>query len=92
MRPLRVFALFVGLSALVLGSGCKGNCRQLAEKLCDCSLTPLDQQNCLAQVGIDDTNYAPNDEDDQRCGPYLKTCNCHLIDTPEGKKACGLAR
>jgi hypothetical protein len=92
MRRLRLSIFVVLAAAVSLAAGCKGNCRQLSEKQCECSLTPLIQQNCLTVAGQNEGLYSPTADDEKKCGALLKSCQCQLIGTPEGKKACGLAR
>lgn len=92
MRRLRPWIFLTVAAGVSIASGCKGNCRQLAEKQCECSLTPLLQQNCLTVAGKSESSYPPTPADEKRCGALLKTCQCQLSGTPEGKKACGLSR
>lgn len=81
--------LFFGATTFV---GCKSNCRQLSEKLCECATNTVDRDACLRQASNGEARYPPEAADEVVCESLLKTCDCHLIDTPEGKKACGLAR
>jgi len=85
--------LFVGAAVLpLLLLGCKGSCRQLSEKLCDCQVTTAAKTACLQRVASEETRIGPKAEDNAVCQQFLQSCDCHLIDTYEGKKACGLAR
>lgn len=86
-RALVLFALF-GLAL----TGCKGNCRKLSEKLCECEINSVAKDACLQRVSSEDSRIGPTPEDDATCGALLDSCDCHLIGTAEGKKACGLAR
>ena len=39
------------------------------------------------------SNAGQLDEGDEAvCADLLDSCDCNLIDTPDGKKACGLSR
>jgi hypothetical protein len=91
MRQLSLLALLFGLG-LGLLSGCAGDCRRLSEKLCDCSLGTLEKQACKQRVAQEDSRISPTAEDEARCRELLPICDCHTISTPEGKRACGLAR
>jgi hypothetical protein len=91
MRLSRLPALLAFVAALIL-TGCKGDCRQLTEKLCECSQTTLEREACLRRASAEDARVAPTAEDEQVCGQLLPGCDCRIIDTPEGKKACGLSR
>ena len=89
------FGLIAALSLLALS--CKSECRQLAESLCNCSLNSTDQANCLQAAGTAEGANPPSDADNARCMELLPQpdgggCDCRLIDTPEGKIRCGLAR
>jgi hypothetical protein len=92
---LRLVLIFAAL-ALAL-TACKSQCRQLAEVLCNCSLNTVDQQNCLTAAGTAEGANPPSDHDNAVCQSLLPQpdgggCDCRLIDTPEGKIRCGLAR
>jgi hypothetical protein len=76
----------------LLALGCKGSCRQLSEKLCDCQVTASAKTSCLQRVASEDSRIAPRPEQEAVCADLLPGCDCHQIDTPEGKVACGLAR
>ena len=93
VRPMvrRFVLLGVALVAL-LAPGCKGSCRQLSEKLCDCQVTSTARTACLQRVASEDARIGPKSEDEAVCAGLLAGCDCHQIDTPEGKRACGLAR
>jgi hypothetical protein len=78
--------------APLLALGCKGSCRQLSERLCDCQITATAKTACLQRVASEDQRVAPNPEQEATCASLLQSCDCHQIDTPEGKVACGLAR
>jgi hypothetical protein len=85
--------VFVGAAALsLLSLGCKGSCRQLSEKLCDCQVTTSAKTACLARVASEETRIGPTAAQEATCSQLLQSCDCHQIDTPEGKRACGLAR
>ncbi len=84
--------LALACSLLVLSLGCKGKCRQLSEKLCECSPNTLQKDACVQRAQGEEGRLAPTEEDEAICAQLLETCDCRLVDTPEGKRACGLAR
>jgi hypothetical protein len=84
--------VFVAAASSLLALGCKGNCRQLSEKLCDCQVTTVNKTACLQRVASEDDRIGPKAADEATCAKLLDSCDCHQIDTPEGKRACGLAR
>jgi hypothetical protein len=81
-----------GIAALIALAGCKGNCRKLSEKLCDCALNSIARDSCLQRASQEDGRVAPTAADDALCSKLLPACDCHTISTAEGKRACGLAR
>lgn len=90
-RPMR-HAVASLAALLLLASGCKGQCRQLSEKLCDCSANTTTRTSCLQNAATREGSYPPTAEDEAACQALLDTCDCRLIDTPQGKVNCGLAR
>lgn len=89
MRHL-LFAIACG--ALVSLTGCKSQCRQLSEKLCDCTLNSAEKSTCMQRASSSETNNPPSAEDEATCKQLIADCDCRLIDTPQGKVRCGLAR
>src|SRR5262244_3172528 len=92
MNRLRQCIVFVVLSSGILLAGCKGNCRKLSEKLCDCSANNTAKDQCLQRAAQEDGRVGPTPADDALCGQLLQVCDCHIIDTVQGKVNCGLAR
>ena len=88
MRRLFLPPLF----ALVLLSGCKDNCRQLAEQLCQCAANTNDRNTCLNGVAQRAANTNVTSADNSLCGSLVNGCDCHTVGTVQGKYACGLAR
>lgn len=88
MRALSFFAV----AALLCLSGCKGSCRQLSEKLCECSANSTEKTACLQRAANEESRIAVQPADEARCEELLDGCDCRLVDTPEGKQRCGLAR
>ena len=83
---------WVLLLALLGLSGCKGECRKLSEQLCDCAQSNLEQQACLTRASLEDGRIGPLPSDEAVCARLRPGCDCHLVNTPQGKRACGLAR
>ena len=86
--------LFLGAALLpiLLLPGCKGSCRQLSEKLCECQTTSVARTACLQRVASEEARIGPKAADEALCSSLLNGCDCHQIGTAEGKRACGLAR
>lgn len=78
--------------ASVAATGCKSSCRQLSEKLCDCARNTLDRDACLRRASAEEGRIPMTAADQATCANLLPHCDCNLIDTPDGKRRCGLAR
>jgi hypothetical protein len=97
---MRRSAAIAVLSLALLGlTGCKTACRELSEKLCDCSITSLEREVCIRRASNDEALVEPTAEDEATCEAKLETCDCKAIQnasTPDeqlaAKQACGLAR
>ncbi len=79
-------------AVLLFGSACKGQCQQLAEKLCSCAGNTVDLNNCKTAVANEKGIVTITNQDELTCAKLLPGCDCHTINTTEGKQACGLAR
>ena len=80
------------LSVLVFGPACKGDCRKLAEKLCDCAANTTEKNQCLTNAATEQGRVGTTPADETVCAQLYDGCDCHTINTPAGKVACGLAR
>ena len=89
--PLMRLALVLATLCLAL-TGCKGACRQLSEKLCDCALNSTEKSACIARAGNSEGANPSNEVAETYCRAHLQSCDCRLIDTTQGKLRCGLAR
>jgi hypothetical protein len=89
--------LVIAISLLVI-AGCKSNCRQLSERLCECSINSVEKDACLRTASAAEGSNPPSTDDEKTCMALLKPddggvgCDCRLIDTKAGKVRCGLAR
>ena len=77
---------------LLATAGCKGKCRQLSEKLCDCTVNTVDKDSCLRTASSNESTRQVSADAEKTCASLLDKCDCRLIDTPQGKINCGLAR
>ncbi|MCL2012248.1 MAG: hypothetical protein FWG75_05610 [Cystobacterineae bacterium] len=94
-QPVRMrclWLLFFALAFSVLFSGCKGSCRKLSEKLCECESYKPARDYCRQRAADRESLYSPTGEENARCKLLLESCDCNVVDTAEGKIACGLAR
>ena len=88
----RLAFIFLGAAALATASGCKNSCRLLSEKLCLCATTTAERDACNQNVANEDGRIQPDAPSQATCQALYANCDCHLISTPQGKVACGLAR
>jgi hypothetical protein len=86
-------AVFVCLlSFSVLTAGCKTSCRQLSEKVCDCTSSQTERSSCLQAASTKEmAGVTLTPEDEARCEGLLPQCDCRLLDTAMGKVKCGYA-
>lgn len=89
--PMRHAVFFTLFSLSLTLAGCKTHCRQLAEKMCACTVTTDAKNACLQSASTKEASFPPTDEDEARCEALAEGCDCRLIDTPQGKERCGLA-
>lgn len=85
---------FVALCLLLLVTGCKTYCRQLSEKVCDCTTSTTEKTSCLTSQASKESIYGGENltqEQEDLCEGLLQDCDCRLIDTPAGRQRCGMA-
>jgi len=80
------------LAVLVFGPGCKGSCQQLGQKLCACAGNTSELNACNQAVSTEHARVGTTQEQEAVCQSLLAGCDCHTINTTEGKQACGIAR
>lgn len=88
---MRAAALALAVLSL---AGCKTYCRQLSEKVCDCTTSSSERTSCLSTQATKEGSVGPDpvtQEQEDFCETKLSTCDCRLIDTPAGRERCGLA-
>lgn len=92
---MRLLACAVLFASALLISGCKTPCRQLSEKLCDCTSSTSERTSCLQVAANKEsavgTSVLVTAEDQDRCEALINECDCRLLDTPAGKMRCGYA-
>jgi hypothetical protein len=84
--------IFLCLLVLSVLSGCKSSCVELAGKICDCQPTQTDRDQCNTAESSRASSIDPTAEEEATCAALVKTCQCHELNTANGKVACGLAR
>lgn len=88
----RLLSLLAVTSLTLLA--CKSPCRQLSEKLCDCSPNTVARDACRTAAGREEARVQPTEGQQEVCQALLTAnqCDCHNLDSLEAKQACGLAR
>ncbi len=84
--------LAASVLCLLFAGGCKNKCLELAQKICECEPTSTLRDNCNQQASQQGSQVVVTPEDEQNCAELLDKCDCHNLDTAEGKLACGMAR
>jgi hypothetical protein len=96
MRPSRAFTA-AAVAALALAAGCSTDCQDLANRICGCTLVGPSRDACEKQAK-DQLKAAGVDE--AFCAEKLGSCHddpvtgatlCELLNTEQGKAACGIA-
>src|ERR1700716_895123 len=87
--PTRLLLISIAVLAL---AGCKGKCRQMSERLCDCAGSTFLKDDCRRRASSEESRIKPTAQDELRCTELLKVSDCHFADTEQGKFDCGLAR
>jgi hypothetical protein len=79
--------LLLCTSLLVLGA-CSSPCEQLAKEICACEATTSARSACERRAAqVEGTRQV----DDNLCSKLLDACDCHALETAQGKRNCGLA-
>ena len=87
MKPILLLS-----AALACASACTDPCLELAQKICDCQPTSALRDSCRQSASTEKGRINITSQDDQACSALVDGCDCHLLDTPEGKVKCGQAR
>jgi hypothetical protein len=78
--------------ALAVATGCTSPCNQLADQICNCQTTQNNRNSCNAEESTRADQVSPTDAQEQACSNLIPLCDCNVLDTPQGKVNCGLAR
>lgn len=86
--------IYIALLGMAMVS-CSSPCRLLSEKLCECEASSQARNACLISVASREEEARRSGVLDKateaRCSALIDGCDCRLIDTTNGKVACGLA-
>lgn len=88
------------LALLAVGAGCASPCMQIQTLLCECRFQTSDErrsceQSAEAQEKLDPPTAAELTACDSlipSCEQVLSGGDCQVLETVEGKRACGLAK
>jgi len=90
---MKRLAVALAAAALCLPlAGCKNPCLKLAEKICECQTTTTLRDECNARASDEQSRVTITPADETVCTDLYADCDCHALDTVEGKTKCGLAR
>lgn len=100
MRNRLPLALVLCASLALGAAGCSSPCRDLGDRICDCSPSGTTRTNCKTNVKARVSASAPTTEEQDLCSALLSTCpkpdnsldTCSwMLNTCAGRVACGLA-
>jgi hypothetical protein len=93
MSLRKALRLLVCVLSFSLATGCSDACIQLANQICSCQPDTVSQNNCQQLAQQAETQFPVRSQDEQFCQHQLDTnaCDCHLLNTPEGRQNCGLS-
>ena len=100
MRNRLPLALALGVSLALGAAGCSNACRDLGDRICDCSPSGTTRTNCKTNVKARVSASAPTTEEQDLCSALLSSCpkpddsvdTCAwMLNTCAGRVACGLA-
>ena len=84
-------AITAALLAALAGAACSTPCEELAAEICACEPSRAERDQCERRASRQADVTQPTEADQRRCERLLETCDCHVLDTAAGKRACGLA-
>ena len=87
----RLVLLSATLLAITLASACIDPCDSLADRICKCEETDLEQTTCTQRVAIEKDKRDSTEADRAACEAALKTCTCEALTQGELSK-CGYSR
>ncbi len=87
-KALRLAGCVLTLS---LAAGCGNPCRDLASKICSCLPDDGTRAACNTRARQQESIYTVGKEDQQLCQQKLDSCDCTMLNTPEGRVNCGIA-
>lgn len=100
MRNRLPLALVLWASLALGAAGCSSPCRDLGDRICDCSPSGTTRTSCKTNVKARVSASAPTSEEQDLCSALLSSCpkpqdsldTCAwMLNTCAGRVACGLA-
>ena len=93
LQWLKLAGLLAFLTTLVplMGLSACDPCLELSNRICDCQLTPGDQQRCRIARDEQRNQRDVSDADREKCAAALETCTCDALDQNQ-VELCGLSR
>ena len=94
MRPVAAALL----AALLAAAGCSDPCKDLGNRLCDCSPVGVTQASCRQGVSTEISRLHPGKDVQDVCSQKLDTCHapegvtfCDWLEGRCGKAGCGMS-
>ena len=66
--------------------------RSARRENCECERTTTARDNCNRIASDEANRISVTPEEEAACEQLVDQCDCNALSTPEGKRACGLAR
>ena len=92
-------ALLLPLCLLALAA-CKSPCLELSQRVCECRETRVERDACRRNAETNEGRLEPDQAAQDTCEALLDSCpavedenraeRCEVLETTEGKLACGL--
>lgn len=79
--------------SLLSAAGCGDACLDLASQICRCLPDDGTRATCNRRAKEAEANFPVSADDQRRCQQLIdsRQCDCTVLNTPEGKAACGIA-
>lgn len=87
----RLVLISMTLLAISMASACIDPCDSLADRICKCEATDLEQTTCTQRVAIEKDKRDSTEANRAACEAALKTCTCEALEQGDLAK-CGYTR
>ena len=77
--------------SITVAAGCGNACLSLANQICACLPDDGTRAACVQRAKDSQQSFPLRPEDEQFCQSKLAVCDCHQLQTIQGKQNCGIA-